>query len=114
MRRIARKPIVLITVLLAFIAAALGPIIPRATAATVATPCAMMMTSSSMDGGQSSKGAMPVCGSDLSCIVAAALPAAFEPTVVALGWSPVRYWAVVNALVGIPLTPDISPPIARA
>ena len=100
-------------VLLAFVAAALGPIIPRAAAAAV--PCAMMMTASATDGDRSSEGAMPICGSDLSCIVATALPTPFVPTVTDLVWVPVRYWAAVDALVvGLSVPPDISPPISRA
>ena len=110
MQQLVRNRIVSIVVLLAFIAATLGPTIPRAAAAI---PCAMMMTSSSMDGDQSSKGTMPVCGSDLSCVIAVALPAPFAPTVTDLVWAPVRYWAAFNALVGLSVPPDISPPISR-
>jgi hypothetical protein len=98
--------------LLAVIAATLGPIIPRAEAAV---PCAMMMTASPTDGDGSSQGAMPICGSDLSCIVAAALPTPFVPTVTDLVWAPVRYWAAVDAhVVGLSVPPDVSPPISHA
>lgn len=57
---------------------------------------------------------MPICGSDLGCIVAAALPVPFVPTITDLVWAPVRYWAAVNALVGLSVPPDVSPPISNA
>ena len=112
MRRGLWQRIISTLVSLAFAAATLGPIIPRAEAAV---PCAMMMTASSADGDQSSQGSMPVCGSDLSCIVAAALPTPFVPTVTDLVWAPVCYWAAVDAqAVGLSVPPDLSPPISRA
>jgi len=110
MRIMIGKRLTWAVVLLAFFAATLGPIIPRAGAAE---PCAMMMAASTTDDGQSSKGAMPVCGQDISCVVFVALPAPFRPTSTDLVWAPVRYWTDVNALTGLSVPPDISPPIFR-
>lgn len=107
-------------VLLAFVAAALAPTVPQASAATV--PCAMMMTSSSSmaddhvstAGDPASKGTLPPCGSDLRCIIAVALPEPFAPTSTDLVWDPVHYWDASNALTGLSIPPDISPPRSHA
>jgi len=115
---VIRKRIVSIMVLLALIVAAVGPIIPRAAAA--APPCAMTMSLSmandhpSDTDDYSSKGAMPVCGWDLGCIIASALPTPFAPTVTDLVWEPVRYWDARNALAGLSTTPEPFPPKSRA
>lgn len=113
-----RKRIVSTVALLAFIAAALAPLVPHAAAATI--PCVMLMASSSMaddhspPGERSSKEALPPCGTDLRCIVAAALPEAVAPTSTHLAWQPVRYWTASRGLPGISIPPDISPPRSHA
>jgi hypothetical protein len=115
----ARKRVVSILALVAFIAATLGTIVPHSAAATI--PCVMAMTPSSMAGDHvsstgdpSSNETLPPCGSDLRCIIAVALPEVFAPTSTDLVWDPVHYWDASNALVGLSIPPDISPPRSRA
>lgn len=107
-----QKRAMTLLLLLAFFAGALGPLVPHAQAMG-GDPCAMMMTTSSAQDGSSSTGMMPVCGENISCIVVAGLPAAFAPTSTDLVWSTVRYWASADALIGLSIPPNPSPPKSR-
>lgn len=115
-----RRRLVSTVVLLAFAAEALGSVVPHAAAATI--PCVMMMgsaaqaddSSAAAADDPSSKGTLPPCGSDLRCIVAAALPEPFAPVAADLAWQPVLYLNASEALPGLSIPPDISPPRSRA
>ncbi|HEX9462000.1 MAG TPA: hypothetical protein VGB82_05315 [Alphaproteobacteria bacterium] len=101
--------------LLAFVAAALGPLFPGRAAA--AQPCAMMMgTDMDMAGhsdGSSKTIPMPGCSGDLSCIVMCALPATATPFATEIVWADVGYWTSSRALAGVTVSPDPSPPRSR-
>src|SRR5207248_7580337 len=104
-----------ILVLAAFFAAELLPFVPQPAAAQ---PCAMMMAGpSSTDGtDHASKDdvAMPDCGLGWSCMVMVALPELFKPFSTSFVWGRVYYWTASNALDGISVPPDYSPPIDHA
>ena len=112
MRLVVKRRLIAIITLLGFLAGALGPLLPQQ--ATAAQPCAMMLASSSHDDGQPSKGSMPACAQEMTCLIAAALPAPFAPTAVPLVWQRVQYWDVPRLGHGRTVPPDYSPPIRRA
>lgn len=112
MRVIGKRRLVAIVTMLSFLAGALAPLLPEP--AVAAQPCAMMMTNAPQDDGQLSKHAMPACAQEMSCLVAAALPAPFAPTDVPLVWNPVRYWETPSMGSGRTVPPDHSPPILGA
>ena len=95
--------------LFAFLVVTLSPVMPQAQAA--AQPCAMMLISPSSDGSQAPDDAMPVCGSNQSCIVAMALPAPMVPEWVPVQWSRVVYAAAAPADSGFSIAPEHRPPI---
>jgi hypothetical protein len=96
-------------VLVAFVIGALGPFVSYAAASE---PCAMMMADSSTNP-MPLKNTAPVCDQGL-CVVMAALPTDFIPRSTDRAWKPASYWASADALAGLSLPPEPSPPRPRA
>ena len=94
----------------AFLMGALGPFVSYAAASE---PCAMMMAKSSTNQDMPPKKAAPVCDQGL-CLVMAALPTDFVPSWTDRAWMPASYWASADALTGLSLPPEPSPPRSRA
>ncbi len=97
-------------VLVAFLIGALGPFVSYAAASE---PCAMMMAKSSTNQDMPPKNAVPVCDQGL-CVVMAALLTDFVPSWTDRAWAPASYWASADALTGLSLPPEQSPPRSRA
>ena len=97
------------SVALAFLAATLAPEVPHA---AVAKPCGEMAMPSPADNYQSSKAAAPV-SLDFCCSIGIALTAPLAPISSDRAWMPVHYWVAGNALSGLTIPPDHSPPISR-
>ena len=112
MHVVAKRRLIAILTLMGFLAGAFAPLLPEPAAA--AQPCAMMMTHSAQDDGQPTKGAMPACAQEMTCLIAAALPAPFAPTAVPLVWQRVQYWDAPRLGHGRTVPPDYAPPIRRA
>jgi len=104
------KRVIAQLVLAAFVIGALGPFVSYAAASE---PCAMMMASSSTNQDMPAKKAAPVCDQGF-CVVMAALPADFVPSWTDRAWMPASYWASADALTGLSLPPEPSPPRSRA
>ncbi len=104
------KRVIAELVLVAFLIGALGPFVSYAAASE---PCAMMMAKSSTNKDMPPKGAVPVCDQGL-CVVMAALPTDFVPNSTDRAWTPAIYWASADALTGLSLPPEQSPPRSRA
>ena len=104
------KRVIAKLVVVALVIGALGPFISYAAASE---PCAMMMAKSSMNQDTPPKNAVPVCDQGL-CVVMAALPADFVPSWTDRAWTPASYWASADALTGLSLPPEPSPPRPRA
>ena len=99
------RKLVRYVMLLAVVAAAIGPLVP---AARAGEPCTMMRA---MDDGQASKGMMPACA-DMNCLIVCALPAPLAATSTNLRWSPVHYATADEVRIGRTIPPAQSPPIA--
>ena len=104
------KRVIAQLVLAAFLMGALGPFVSYAAASE---PCAMMMAKSSTNQDMPPKKAAPVCDQGL-CVVMAALPTDFVPSWTDRAWTPASYWASADALTGLSLPPEQSPPRSRA
>ena len=104
------KRVIAQLVLVAFLIGALGPLVSYAAASE---PCAMMMAKSSTNKDMPPKGAVPACDQGL-CVVMAALPTDFVPSSTDRAWTPAIYWASADALTGLSLPPEQSPPRSRA
>ncbi len=104
------KRVIAQLVLVAFLIGALGPFVSYAAASE---PCAMMMAKSSTNQDMPPKDAMPVCDQGL-CVVMAALPNDLVPSSTNRAWTPASYWASADALTGLSIPPDQSPPRSRA
>ena len=104
------KRVIAELVLVAFLIGALGPFVSYAAASE---PCAMMMAKSSTNRDMPPKDAVPVCDQGI-CVVMAALPTDFVPNSTDRAWTPAIYWASADALTGLSLPPEQSPPRSRA
>ena len=110
MWKAACKRVIAQLVLATFMIGALGPFISYASASE---PCAMMMAKSSTNQDMPPKKAAPVCDQGL-CVVMAALPTDFVPIWTNRAWTPASYCASADALTGLSLPPEPSPPRPRA
>jgi hypothetical protein len=104
------KRVIARLVLVALLMGAVGPFVSYAAASE---PCAMMMAKSSGNQDMPPKKAAPVCDQGL-CLVMAALPTDFVPSWTDRAWMPASYWASADALTGLSLPPEPSPPRSRA
>jgi hypothetical protein len=113
------KRLSIILLALAFVASATMQLMPHAFAAVAAgaaEPCNMADMKSDASPGAADempcKGAIPVCGDNLGCVVVVDLPQRPQAAPVAVRWTEIVWSLVQRSLAGVMVSPELQPPIA--